>query len=186
MKELSLHILDIVQNSLSAGASLVDIEIDEQPQNGDYLKIVIIDNGRGMEKEKVAKVLDPFFTTRTTRKVGLGLPLFQQNATHCDGSFEIESNLGSGTTVRAKFKHSHWDRPPLGDMSATLLTLIVLNPDVDFHYIHRLEGNHFELDTRDVRRELGDEIPLNNPVVVDFLREFIGENYSNLTGGEMK
>jgi len=183
MKELSLHILDIVQNSLAAGATLVDIGIEEQPQKGDFLEIMITDNGRGMKKEEVAKVLDPFFTTRTTRKVGLGLPLFQQNAIHCDGCFDIESDLGNGTTVRAKFKHSHLDRAPLGDMCATLLTLIVLNPDVDFHYIHRIGEKQFELDTREIRNEL-DDVPLNNPVVVDFLREFIGENYSNLTGGE--
>lgn len=178
-----MHILDIVQNSLSAGATLIDIGIDEQPANGDFLEIVIIDNGRGMKEEEVAKVLDPFFTSRTTRKVGLGLPLFQHNAIHCDGSFDIESCLGKGTTVRAKFRHSHLDRPPLGDMTATLLALIVLNPSVDFHYTHRIDEKLFELDTRDMRRELED-VPLNNPLVVDFLRDFIGESYANLTGGE--
>ena len=131
MEDLSLHILDIVENSIGAKASRVKIKVDEDTQK-DLLMIEIEDNGRGMDGETVKKVLDPFFTTRTTRRVGLGLPLLDQATRESGGDIEIESKVGRGTRVRASFGYSHIDRKPMGDIGATLTILIAGNPEVDF------------------------------------------------------
>jgi hypothetical protein len=169
MEDISLHILDVAENGIIAGASLVKITVDEDLK-GDKLRIVIEDNGRGMTPEFVEKVLDPFVTTRTTRKVGLGLSLFQQSAQEAGGDLMIHSLPGWGTTVTVSMSHSHIDRKPMGDMAATILTLIEGNPEVDFVYTHRKEEKEYVLDTRELRLEL-EEIPLNSPVVVSLIRE---------------
>jgi len=136
MEDLSLHILDVAENGITAGAGLVRITIEEDTEQ-DRLTLVIEDNGRGMEPDFLAKVLDPFVTTRTTRKVGMGLSLLQQAAAEADGDLKVESSPGRGTSVKVAMRHSHIDRKPLGDMAATMITLIEGNPDVDFFYIHK-------------------------------------------------
>jgi anti-sigma regulatory factor (Ser/Thr protein kinase) len=171
MLELSLHILDIVQNSIAAGANVVVIDIEEDLQN-DYLIIQIRDNGRGIPKEDLVKVSDPFFTTRKTRGVGFGLALLQQAASQSDGFLEIESEEGKGTMIKASFKHSHMDRMPLGNISKTMSVLIIGNPKIDFMYYHRVAGQEFTFDTHTLREYL-DGIPLNDHNVVSFvLQEF--------------
>ena len=179
MRELSLHILDALENSLEAGASRVTLTIEEDLA-ADRLTITITDNGRGMDAETARKALDPFFTTRTTRHVGLGLPLFAAAARRCNGDLTIESEVGQGTTVRATFQHSHIDRAPLGDIRGSLLSFLLAEHPVDLHYVHRVNGRHFEFDTADIRAELGD-MPLSHPLVRAWLSEFIAEGEREVT-----
>lgn len=167
MLELSLHILDIVQNSLAAGADLIEIEIQEDREK-DHLLISIRDNGRGIQKENLAKVADPFYTSRKTRRVGLGLSLLQQAALQCEGYLEVKSDQAHGTEVKAYFKHSHVDRMPLGDMAKTMSVLLVGNAQVDFTYRHTVNGDEFRFDTRVLKEHL-DGVPLNDHNVVRFI-----------------
>jgi len=176
--ELSLHILDILQNGLEAGASRIELAIEEDISK-DLLRITITDNGRGMDKVTLDRVRDPFFTTRTTRRVGLGIPLFAATAECCNGSFTIESAPGEGTTIAATFQHSHIDRPPIGDMVTTLLSVILGQEHVDLHYHHKVNERDFEFNTEEVRARLG-EVPLSHPVVRKWLREYLQEGLSAL------
>jgi signal transduction histidine kinase len=181
MKELSLHVLDIVQNSIRADASLVIINIFEDLA-ADTLSIEILDDGRGMDKETLKKVQDPFFTTRTTRKVGLGIPLFAQLARDCGGEFTIKSDINKGTVVKALFIRSHIDMPPLGSMVDTIVSLVAVNTDIDFLYHHRLDKKDFVLDTREIKKRLGD-VPISHPMVLDWIKSFIKEGLTEINGG---
>ena len=142
MQELSLNVLDIAQNSVRANATLVTITMEEDSAAG-TLRISIADDGCGMSKEQVARVMDPFFTTRTTRKVGLGIPFFKLTAEATGGSFSIDSTLGVGTTTTAFYHTGHIDMMPVGDMVSTMVTLISMNPKMDFVYRHTLDGREF-------------------------------------------
>lgn len=181
MRELSLNILDIAQNSITAGASLITIEIAEDTATKTLL-IGIYDNGKGMSEEQVRSVIDPFFTTRTTRKVGMGIPLFKMAAEQTGGSLQIKSELGVGTEVRATFKTDSVDFTPLGDVAATVQMLISMNTDRDFIYRRSVDGRDFTLDTREVKEILGD-VPLDAYEVSQWLIEFINENTHELYGG---
>ena len=150
MEDLSLHILDIVENSIRAKASRIEIKVIED-SGKDLLTIEIKDNGEGMDEETVKKVIDPFFTTKSTRKVGLGLPMLRQTARESGGDVEIESKVGRGTRVKATLVYSHIDRKPLGNMGKTLTTLIVGNPEVDLIYEHKRDGETCRLDTKKIR-----------------------------------
>lgn len=154
-----MHILDIVENSIRSKASRITIKVVEDRER-DLLTIEIGDNGQGMDGETVKKALDPFFTTRTTRRVGLGLPLLSQAARESGGDVAIESEVSRGTRVRATFGYSHIDRKPLGDMEATLSTLIVGNPKVDFIYEHRKGEQEYRLDTEKIRARRKGEQPV--------------------------
>jgi hypothetical protein len=173
MKELSLHVLDIVQNSTAAGATIVEINILEDIKN-DVMSIEIKDNGRGMDELTLLKICDPFYTTRTTRKVGLGIPLFRQAAVSCGGDFSISSKVGKGTSVKASFIRSHIDRAPLGSMADTMISLITANPDVDFIYTHQIGDKKNVFDTRDIKKTLQD-VPINHPLVLDWIKQYIEE-----------
>lgn len=179
MRELSLNVLDIAQNSIAAGATLIGILVEEDT-SGDRMRIVIEDNGRGMTAEQVAQVRDPFYTTRTTRKVGMGIPLFRMAAEMAGGGLSIRSAPGEGTTVEATFVFSHIDRMPLGDMDGTMTTLIRLNPSLDFWYRHSIDGRTMELDTRTLRAVLGD-VPLDTPEVMDWIAGYLTEQRTALT-----
>jgi len=171
-----LHILDILQNSVEAGASRVELSVDEDAAN-DRLTITVRDNGRGMDATQIARATDPFFTTRTTRHVGLGLPLLAAAAEHCDGGLHISSVPGVGTTVEAVFRHSHIDRAPLGNIEGSLLAFMMSDTvaeKCDLRYRHRVDGREFAFDTVDIRRELED-VPLSHPMVRGWLKEFISE-----------
>jgi len=146
MEDLSLHILDIVENSIDAGAKRIQIEICEDLKH-DLLSIEIRDDGKGMDEETVKKALNPFFTTKTVRKVGLGLSLFREAAKQANGDLAIQSEVGRGTRLKATFQHSHIDRKPLGDMSKTMMTLIISHPEIRFKYVHGRDGRKYELDT---------------------------------------
>jgi signal transduction histidine kinase len=177
MRELSLHILDAMENSLEAGATLIEVIIEEDLA-ADWLTITVRDNGRGMSEAQLACVFDSFFTTRSTRHVGLGIPLFSAAAERCNGNLTITSESGKGTTLQATFQHSHIDRAPLGDIVGTLLA-IILSRRCDVYYVHRVGGQEFTLHTADIRAELG-EIPLTHPAVRRWLEEFITEGETGL------
>lgn len=174
MQELSLNILDIAQNSVRANARLITITVDEQPEQ-DRLTISIGDDGCGMTAEQVAHVTDPFFTTRTTRKVGLGVPFLKMAAEMTGGELTIDSVVGQGTQVQATFGLTHIDRMPLGDIAQTIAALVQCNPDIDFLYTYRHGADSFAADTREFRVVL-EGVPLSSPEVVTFISDFIREN----------
>jgi hypothetical protein len=182
MRELSLHILDALENSLEAGATAVELIIEED-RLADRLTITIRDDGRGMSQAQLDRVFDPFFTTRSTRHVGLGIPLFSAAAERCGGSLNVTSQPGEGTTLQATFQHSHIDRAPLGDVAGALLA-VILSGSCDLHYVHRVDGREFEFHTADMRAELGG-IPLTHPAVRKWLQEFIAEGEAELGEAEL-
>lgn len=174
MRELSLHIMDIIENSLDAGATLVEIRVVESSK-ANRLEIGIMDNGRGIPAHMIDEVTDPFFTTRTTRRVGLGLSLFREAARRCSGEFHIHSEEGKGTEVSASFERDHIDLAPMGDVGGSLTGLIMANPEVDFLYIHEVDGRTFRMDTREVKRELED-VPVSHPEVIKYIADSIRES----------
>lgn len=178
MLEISLHILDIVENSTRAGADTVYISILEDTAK-DILSLEIRDNGSGMTEDVLNKVIDPFFTTKKVRNVGLGLPMLAQAAKSAEGRFIIESKGGEGTRVAADFKLSHIDRQPLGDISGTLVTLIAGNEGVDLIYRHEHNGQVYTFDTREIRKEIED-IPINHVAVLNFIRDHIIEGLKEI------
>lgn len=178
MQDLSLHILDIVENSLAAGSRRVEIRVEEN-MSADRMVIEIVDDGCGMDEARAQKALDPFFTTKTVRRVGLGLPLLEEACRMSNGELRIQSFPGKGTRVRATFQHSHIDRKPLGNIRDTLITLMIGHPQVDLLYEHRKEGKTFSLDTREIKADLG-EIPLDVPQVVSALRTLIQSGLEDL------
>jgi len=182
MRELSLHILDVVENGITAGGNCIWIEVDEARKK-DRLKIVIRDNGSGMPIEKLDNINDPFITSRTTRRVGLGLSLLSAAAERCDGTLRVDTQPGKGTEIEAIFRYNHIDRAPLGDMAATITTLIIGNPGIDFVYSHRIDGNDFSLDTREIRAEM-DDLSLSDPVVIHHLTETIRSALKELISGK--
>lgn len=174
MKDLSMHIMDIAQNSVSAHASLIRIEIIEQAAK-DSFRIIIEDNGKGMPAELASKVADPYVTTRTTRKVGLGLPLLKQNAERTGGSLKIESEEGKGTKITADFGLSNFDRPPLGDIAGTIVLLAAANLNIRVLYKHQTETGEYIFDTDEVNAML-EGMPISEVSVIRFLKEMINEN----------
>ena len=152
MEDFSLHILDIVENSIAAMAGRIEIRIDED-QAKDLVTIEIKDDGNGMDEQTLKKALDPFFTTRTTRRVGLGLSLLNQAAKDSEGTFDLSSEPGEGTTVNATFRLSHPDCKPMGDIGQTIEVLVMSYPEIDFLYEHKNDNSTYRFDTREVRRE---------------------------------
>lgn len=177
MREIALNILDIAENSVKAKASLIEITVTAADN---ILTVTITDNGKGMSKDFLEKVTDPFTTTRTTRKVGMGIPLFKDAAEMTGGSFEIESEPGQGTRVTARFVIDSIDRAPLGDISDTAVTL--LTPEIDFVWVYTVNGRSFTFDTREIKAELGD-IPIDSPEIISFLRNLLKENIDSINGG---
>lgn len=181
MKELSLNILDIAQNSIHAEASLVKIILDEDEET---LAISIIDDGRGMSESFLATVTNPFSTTRTTRKVGMGLPLLKLAAEQTGGRMEISSRERAlypedhGTRVFALFYKNHLDFTPLGDVISTVVSLVQGSPEVDFYFRHTMPDRCVELDTREIKAVLGDDIPLSSPDVLVWIRATLEEQYA--------
>jgi len=178
MKDLALHILDILQNSVTAGATLVKLQIDEIPAKDQY-KVKFTDNGKGMDAEMVKHVTDPFFTTRTTRNVGLGLPLLKQNAERTGGNMTIHSQPGKGTEVDVMFVYSHIDRLPTGDISGTIALTASSYTAIDFIYTHNTPEGTFIFDTVEIKETLG-ELPINNPQVIAFMKDLISDNLKEI------
>ncbi len=182
MKELSLNILDIAKNSVKAKAKNILIELDETDEK---LVLTISDNGCGMSEEMVQSVMDPFCTTRTTRKVGMGVPLLKMAAEQTGGKIEIKSvsekdnPIEHGTTVTAEFFKNHLDFTPLGDVISSITVLIQGAPDIEWHYIHNLNGGCVELNTEELRQVLGD-VPLDTYEVIKWIEDYLKEGYESI------
>ena len=183
MRELSLHILDIIENSRRAEADLIKIIIKEKIEKN-FLKIIIEDNGIGISKGKLDDITDPFITSRKTRDVGLGLSLFKAAAEKCNGSFKIYSEINKGTKVEAEFQYDHIDRAPIGDITSTLSNFVAANGDqVDIVYHHYYKERNFKFDTRKIKSEL-DDVSIQSRQITAWIRDYIEENLSEIRGGE--
>ena len=169
MEDLSLHILDIVENSIAASEDKIEIRISEDKKK-DLLSIEVIDNGVGMDKKTVKKVLDPFFTTKTVRRFGFGLSLLSEAAKAADGHFSIKSEKGDGTRIKAEFQYSHIDRKPLGDIGQTIITIVIGNPEIDLVYVYKKNSHTYSLDTRKIKAQLK-ETPINSPDGIRKIKE---------------
>ena len=176
-----MNVLDVAENSVRAGAALIEITVEVDPDK-DTLTIVIGDDGCGMTKEQVERVTDPFFTTRTTRKIGLGVPFYKMAAENTGSSFSIDSEAGKGTVVTAVFGLSSIDRMPLGDMNGVIHTLITFNTHIDFVYTYRYGDRAFTLDTREFKEVL-EGMPLDTPEVSQYIKEYLAENKQETDGG---
>ena len=181
MRELSLNILDIAQNSISAGASLTEIVVNENTKEKTLL-IGIYDNGCGMTEEQVKSVIDPFFTTRTTRKVGMGIPLFKMSCEQTGGKFTIESEKGVGTKINALYKTDSVDFTPLGDIASTIVTIVSMNADKEFLYRRVLDDKEFIFSTVEIKKIL-DGVPLSESSVMNWIEEYLNEQYNELLKG---
>ena len=174
MEDISSHIMDIVMNSVTAGANHIVIAIEKDPKTS-MMSLEVADDGRGMDAEMAEKVQDPFFSTKTGRKVGLGIPLLKGTAETTGGSFTLTSEKGVGTSIRATFDSRHPDLPPLGNIRDTFFVLIVSHPEIDFDLHYSVDGKDFLLDTAEWRKEL-DGVPLNHPEVIGFLSNYLDEH----------
>lgn len=181
MRELSLNILDIAQNSIVAGATLTEVVVNENTKDNTLL-IGIYDNGCGMSEEQVKNVIDPFYTTRTTRKVGMGIPLFKMSAEQTGGSFKIESQKGVGTKIEAFFKTDSIDFTPLGDIASTIVTIVSMNNDKEFLFRRILDDKEFVFSTEEIKKILGG-VPLSEPSVMTWVEEYLNEQYNELLKG---
>lgn len=178
MKDLALHILDILQNSVTAGATLIKLQIDEIPVADKY-RLKFIDNGKGMDAEMIKHVTDPFFTTRTTRKVGLGLSLLKLNAERTGGCMKIKSEPAKGTEIEVEFSFNHIDRLPTGDIAGTLALTVSSYPEINFIYEHNTPQGTFIFDTAEIKETL-DDLPISNPQVITFMKELIRDNLKEI------
>lgn len=176
MRELSLHLLDIAENSIAAGAKNIIIRVNENTRD-DLLQMSIEDDGRGMDQETIKKVIDPFYTSRTTRKVGLGIPLLKEAAEACNGNLEILSTPGKGTQVKVWFQRSHIDRMPLGDLASTMLDLEIANPDIHWVLEYHFDDCEFLFDDAPVKIELAGVL-MTEPPVLNCLREMLEQGIS--------
>lgn len=185
MKEIALHLLDLAENSISAGASAVEIAVDEDLA-ADRLQVAVKDNGKGMDPEIARQLGNPFYTTRTTRKVGLGVPLLQASAESCNGALTVDSIPGIGTRVQADFQNSHIDRMPLGDFPGTALSLLIAHPEVSWRFVYRrravgaLQSEEFIFDDAPVK-EILDGVPLCDPDILAYLRQTLQDGVLAIT-----
>lgn len=179
MEELSQHILDVAFNSLEAGADRLEITVSENILIN-LLQIEVRDNGRGITPADIPRVMDPFYTTKKEKKVGLGIPLFREAVERCGGLFEIKPAPRAGTVVTATFPHDHLDRAPLGDIAGTLSVLMAGNNPLRLTYRHRYNERVFSFDTKDFESQLGEDIPMRTPEVLVWLEKHLAENIGNL------
>lgn len=184
MDEISLHVLDIIQNSIKAGTKKITLII-KYDENSSLLTIIISDNGCGMDQSYAEKVCDPFITSRTTRKVGMGLSLFKASAEGSGGNFKIQSKKGIGTEVTAIFNYKNIDCPPLGKMTETFITQVICNKDIDFIYKFITNKGEMDFDTREVKKVLGNEVELDNPDVINWMRNSIESELNDIDGGSL-
>lgn len=188
MREITLHLLDIAENSVSAGAKNITVVIEENYAT-DRLYVSIEDDGKGMDEDTIAAITDPFTTSRTERKVGLGIPLLKAAAEACQGSLSISSKLGIGTKLEVDFQHSHIDRMPLGDVAATIYSLVVAHSEVHWKFTYRTiqtDGKieEFVFDDQPIKETLG-EIPLTEPSVLSFIKEMVYEGVSRCQNSKL-
>jgi hypothetical protein len=182
MKEISLHILDIIQNSIAAKANRIEVSISED-DIADQISIGISDNGIGIDSGIIKKIVDPYFTSRTTRKVGMGLSLINEAAERCGGLLAIESKPGTGTKIKIIMKKSHIDRQPLGDIAGVMALMVSSNPLIDFIYKHHAKGGEYIFDSKEIKQVLGD-VSIADPKVNKFCKEMIQENLKEINASK--
>ncbi|NLI90539.1 MAG: sensor histidine kinase [Epulopiscium sp.] len=180
MKELSLHILDIMQNSIRAKATEIELIVNEDINNN-LLEIIIKDNGKGMPKELVDSVKNPFSTTRTTRKVGLGIPLLLEACQRCGGDLELESKEGIGTNIKASFEYNHIDRAPMGELVNTITMIILSEPQIRYIFTYIVNNKKFTMDTKEIE-EILEGVPINDLSIIKWLEDYLKENMEALKG----
>lgn len=178
MKDFAMHIMDIVQNSISAAATEITVSITESSLE-DKLKLVITDNGKGIPEDMLQNITDPYVTSRITRKVGLGLSLLNQHAISTGGDLKINSKVGVGTQIFANFGLLHYDRQPLGDIAGTIVLLAAANPKIKFVYEHSTSKGSYRFDTDEVN-EMLDGMSISEATVIRFLKEMIEENLKEI------
>lgn len=178
MHELSLHILDIMLNSVEAQASFIELQVEEDSLQ-DIFSITIKDNGRGMDKETLSRACSPFFSTRKTRKIGLGLSLLKAKAEECGGYLLVEGEKHKGTMVRAVFQYSHWDRPPLGNIAGSICCFLATEKPIDLLYTHRIKEKIFILDTKEIKKRI-EPLSLNCTQVLKWIEEYIDSGLRDL------
>jgi len=181
VRDICFHIVDLVQNSVAAGARRVTVSLRDSAAS-DEIRLTVEDDGRGMDAQTVANARDPFYTSKGFKKVGLGLPLLEATSCACHGDFELDSEPGNGTTVQARLEKSHWDCPPLGDISDTMLELLVTLEDMNLEFRYFSDKGEFAISSDEVRREAGG-LHLSHPDVYSFLREFFEANLRPLLAG---
>lgn len=174
VRDICFHIVDLVQNSVAAGARRVTVRLSDSAAD-DQIMLSVEDDGRGMDEATKANARDPFYTSKSFKKVGLGLPLLEATAFSCHGDFELDSEPGRGTTVQARLEKGHWDCPPLGDLSDTVLELLVTLDDIDLRFSYRGDRGEFDISSAEVRAEAGG-LHLSHPDVYSFLRDFFAAN----------
>lgn len=182
MKELSLNILDILENSVHANAKTITLRIEEDTETKDYFGFSVEDDGKGMDSAMAESVFDPFSTTSTTKNVGLGLPLLKGEAEMCDGGSSLTSEPGKGTIVSFWFRHSHIDRPPLGDIASTVIMMFMVHSNIKFVYCHEVNGLTFSVSTEEMK-DIFQDVPINQPQVLHGIEEYLQENLKHLYGG---
>lgn len=182
MKELSLHVYDLMENSTAANAKDVFLTIRDSLKDNIF-HFTIQDNGKGMSPEFLARVTDPYTTSRTTRKVGLGLPLIKMNTENCGGGMKLTSELGKGTTLEFWFQHNHWDRPPMGDITGTLIMLVSQHEDIHFIIRYITDQDEFFFDTDEVKEAL-DGRSMNDLGIIKMLKEMVAENLKEIGANE--
>lgn len=178
MKELSMHVYDLMENSTAANAKDITLTIRDSLKDNIY-HFTIEDNGKGMSPEYLARVTDPYTTSRTTRKVGLGLPLIKMNTESCGGGMKIDSTLGRGTRLEFWFQHNHWDRPPMGDLAGTIVMLISQHEAIHITYRHITDDGEYQLDTNELKEAL-DGISMNDLTIIRYLKEMVSENLAEI------
>ena len=176
LEDLSHHILDIAENSANAASTAVEIEFDER---GEFIEVSIRDNGKGMDEETARAVLNPFVTSRTTRRVGLGLPLLKQMTEMCGGNFSLSTLTGKGTTVSASFRKDSIDTPPPGDIPSTLVTLMLSRGDIRWSYLHKTGKGEFFLDSEELASALGENFS-SDISLLGSVKEYISENLMDI------
>lgn len=175
MQNLSMHVLDIALNSVRANASQITIEIVDSEQN-DLISIEISDNGCGMDEETLKKVLDPFYTSRTTRRIGLGIPFFKELAEQCNGSFDLKSQVNVGTRIRCVMQKSHWDTPPMGDLGDAVMLVWTSKEANQIHFDYKTDQNQFSFDSKEIKAILGEEISVCEAEILNWCKEYINQS----------
>ena len=178
MRELALHLLDIAENSVAAQAKNITLTVVENIHT-DRLRMTVEDDGKGMDDQMIAQVVDPFITSRTTRKVGLGIPLLKAAAEACNGFLNISSAVGQGTKVVVEFQHSNIDRMPLGDLPGTILSLVIAFPQIHLKFIYQVDDKKFEFDDQTIK-EILDGVPLTEPDVLATIRKLLQDEVSEI------
>jgi hypothetical protein len=183
MRDLCQHMMDLVENAAAAGAKRVQVTVCEDAAR-DCLSLMVEDDGRGMSAELTDRAADPFYTTRTTRRVGLGLSLLRAAAERCGGSFALDSVPGSGTRIECSFRLSNIDTPPMGDVVTTLCALIAVHPEMEMRYEHHAHARSFCMDTQELRAALGDDIAPSEPAALCALRRYLSAEWQHFRAHE--